>query len=88
MEIIYSWTKHVNVHFNSDKFECMRFWPNSSMPEFDYEGPDGDVIEVKDLGVHFSSDLTFKIQIAKIVTCASKLTGWVLEHIRGETSQQ
>jgi hypothetical protein len=36
------------VHFNADKFECMRLWPNPSLaPDYDYLGPDGEVIEVK-----------------------------------------
>ena len=43
------------MHFNSDKFECMRLWS--------YLGPDGNVIEVKqslkDLGVTLNSDLSF-----------------------------
>ena len=80
MEVIYSWAKHVNMHFNSDKFECMRLWPNkSTIPLFDYLGPNGDSIEVKqhlkDLGVHLSSDLSFKMQIEKIVSGASMMVG-------------
>ena len=36
------------MHFNADKFECMRLWPNPSLaPDYDYLGPDGEVIEVK-----------------------------------------
>ena len=34
-------------------------------PEFDFLGPNGNIIEVKhslkDLGVHLNSDLTFKL---------------------------
>ena len=26
---IYNWAEHVNMHFNADKFECLRFWANS-----------------------------------------------------------
>ena len=37
MELIYSWAERVNMHFNSDKFECLRFWPNSSAtPDYNY----------------------------------------------------
>ena len=40
---IYRWAKEVNMHFNGEKFECIRFWPNNTAaPEFDYKGPDGD----------------------------------------------
>ena len=50
--------------FNSDKFECLRFWPGkTSKPDFSYKSPDGTLIEEKedlrDLGVQKSSDLTF-----------------------------
>ena len=87
LQTIYSWANHVNMHFNSDKFECMRLWPNpSNTPEFEYLGPDGEKIEVKqslkDLGVHLSSDLSFKLQVEKIVTSASKMAGWGLRTFR------
>ena len=70
----------MNMHFNADKFECLRFWPNPSLvPNYEYLGPDGEAIEVKDslkdLGVHLSSDLTFQVQVEKTVTAASKLAG-------------
>ena len=52
----------------------------------DYLGPNGEVIEVKhslkDLGVHLSSDLTFKLQVEKTVASASKLAGWGLRTFR------
>ena len=48
--------KKVNMKFNSDKFECVRYWADySEAPTFDYLGPDKSPIEVKsnlrDLGV-------------------------------------
>ena len=48
--IIYSWDSRVNMHYNGDKFECLRFWPSntSSAPKHEYKGPAGEVIEVKD----------------------------------------
>ena len=87
LDIVYSWASQVNMHFNNDKFECMRLWPNSSStPHFDYLGPGGEVIEVKenikDLGVHLSSDLTFKVHIEKTVAGASKMSGWGLRTFR------
>ena len=77
LQVIYSWARQVNMHFNSDKFECMRLWPNPfSMPQFEYLGPDGEAIEVKqslkDLGIQLSSDLSFKLHIEKTVVAASK----------------
>ena len=42
---IYSWAAKVNMHFNSDKFECLRFWPCSGeQPSFQYRGPDDNFI--------------------------------------------
>ena len=83
LEHIYNWASDVNMHFNADKFECIRLWPSSSkMPDFDYLGPNGEVIEVKptlkDLGVYLSSDLTFKLHIEKTIASASKMAGWGL----------
>ena len=55
-------------------------------PEFDYLGPDGQPIEVKhtlkDLGIHLSCDLSFRVHIEKVVSAASKLTGWGLRTFR------
>ena len=75
------------MHFNGDKFECLRLWPNPSLaPEHDYLGPDGEIIEVKDslkdLGVTLSCDLSFKIQVEKVVSSSSKLPGWGLRTFR------
>ena len=45
---IYEWAEKVNMFFNSDKFESLRFWPGSGdPPEFQYLGPDDSPIEVK-----------------------------------------
>ena len=75
------------MHFNSDKFECIRFWPNhSDIPEFDYHGPDDEVIEVKeslkDLGIHISADLSFRFKVEKTVAAAAKMAGWGLRSFR------
>ena len=44
-----------------EKFECLRFWPSSSkVPEFDYLGPNGEVIEVKQDGWLGLNDLQKK----------------------------
>ena len=83
LNLIYQWAETVNMHFNSDKFECLRFWPgDGEPPNFQYLGPDINNIEVKtdlkDLGVQISTDLAFKLHIEKIVTAASQLSGWGL----------
>ena len=87
LNVIYNWASKVNMHFNGDKFECLRLWPNpSSAPVYDYRGPGGEIIGVKeslkDLGVTLSSDLSFRLQVEKTVAAASKLAGWGLRSFR------
>jgi ribonuclease P/MRP protein subunit RPP40 len=38
---VYQWADQVNMTFNSDKFECLRYWPKNSKPDFSYKSPDG-----------------------------------------------
>ena len=92
LNLIYSWAETVNMHFNSDKFECLRFWPGSGEPPaFQYQGPDGDGIEVKtdlrDLGVQLSSDLSFKLHVENSMSGASKLAGLASEPLGGEVKR-
>ena len=80
LQQIYSWAQNVNMAFNSDKCECLRYWADpETAPLFQYLAPDGQPIEVKsnlrDLGVRISSDLSFNIHIQNTVTAASKLGG-------------
>ena len=87
LHAVYSWAKAVNMHFNSEKFECLRFWPGQvTAPDYHYKGPDNNNIEVKnnlkDLGINISSDLTFKLHVEKTVSGASKLAGWGLRSFR------
>ena len=83
---IYQWAEDVNMTFNSDKFECLRYWPRGNRPNFNYTSPDGLVIEEKqhlrDLGVEMSSDLSFEVHIANTIAGASKLIGWALRTFR------
>ena len=88
LQTVYSWAGQVNMSFNSDKFECMRYWAEpSTAPTFQYLGPDNQPIKVKtdlrDLGVQLSSNLSFSIHIENTVTSASKLVGWGLRTFWG-----
>ena len=91
LSTIYHWAADVNMTFNSDKFECLRYWPKKNKPEFDYKSPDGSVIEEKhhlrDLGVEMASDLTFSIHIQNTVSGANKLIGWALRTFRRRSKQ-
>ena len=85
---IYTWADQVNMKFNVDKFECLRYWAHAeSDPQFQYLAPDDQPIKVKtnlrDLGVQLSSNLCFNIHIENTVTAASKLAGWGLRTFWG-----
>ena len=83
---IYAWAEDVNMTFNSDKFECLRYWPKQNKPDFCYKSPDGTIIEEKqhlrDLGVEMASDLTFSVHIANTVAGANRLVGWAMRTFR------
>ena len=86
--LIYSWASQVNMSFNSDKFECLRYWADpDKAPPAQYLAPDGQPIKVKedlrDLGVQISSNLSFSIHIQNTVTAASRLVGWGLRTFSG-----
>ena len=75
------------MKFNSDIFECLRFWPGrSGTPEHQYCGPDSSLIEdkehLRDLGVEMSNDLTFSVHIQNVIASSSKLIGWALRSFR------
>ena len=78
---IYSWAEDVGLVFNSKKFECLRYWPGGSKPDWLYLSPDGTPIEEKDhlrdLGIQMSADLSFDKQISNVITSASQMSGWV-----------
>ena len=80
---IYHWAEDVNMVFNSDKFECLRFWPGKTpKPENNYLSPGNTPIEEKphlrDLGVELSSDLSFSTHIQNTVSSANRSIGWAL----------
>ena len=88
LQLVYSWSEKVNMTFNSDKFECMRYWADpAKAPPYQYLGPDDHPIKFKsdlrDLGVRLSSDLTFSIHIENTVTASAKLVGWGLRTFWG-----
>jgi ribonuclease P/MRP protein subunit RPP40 len=87
LQEIYSWADRVNMEFNADKFESIQIRPKSAdSQETHYLAPDGSTIEVKsslkDLGVHISDDLTFRVQVEKVVVGAARQAGWALRTFR------
>ena len=88
---IYGWADQVNMQFNSNKFEWVRYEVGSdSAPTYQYTAPDSSNIEKKDslrdLGVQLSCDLSFSLQIEKAVRSASQMVGWGLRTFRGRSS--
>ena len=83
LKLIYSWANRVNMKFNGDKFECIRYWsdPNQA-PDFQYLGPDSCPIQLKsdlrDLGVQLCSNLSFDTHIQNTITASSRLVSWGL----------
>ena len=87
LEAIYRWAEDVNMVFNSDKFELIRYWPRAdTKPDTSYTDPAGNIIEEKDhlrdLGVEMTNDLTFNLHIENVVAGANKLVGWALRTFR------
>ena len=84
LQAIYKWAKEVNMVFNGDKFEMLRFCPGKAhKPVIGYTDPDGNHIEEKgnlrDLGVQISSDLSFSIHIENVLSASKQMVGWVLK---------
>ena len=91
LDKVYEWATNVNMHFNGDKFECLRFFSKpGDAPDCVYVAPNNAEIEVKsnlkDLGIEVSSDFTFKMHVNKAVTSASRLSGWSLRSFRRRSS--
>ena len=76
--------------FNSNKFEWVRYDVAGVAPPYQYTGPDKCSIlqkeSLKDLGVRLSPDLSFTLQIEKVVTSASQMVGWGLRTFRSRSS--
>ena len=76
-QAVYDCADHINMTFNSKKFEWMRYTAGAQPPpDFQYLAPDSSNIEQKsdlrDLGVRMSTDLKFSLQVEKVVSTASQ----------------
>ena len=87
------WAFDVNMRFNREKFECIRYWPNQDLgsvfkAEFKYINESGnDVLDIKDLGVQFSNGLTFSKHIEKTISTCSKFIGWFMRTFKTRNVQ-
>ena len=87
LQSVYDAADYINMVFNSKKFEWLRYTPNNvHAPEFQYKAPDQNPIEQKsdlrDLGVRMSIDLSFNLQVDKVLTTANQMVGWGLRTFR------
>ena len=90
LRAVYDAAEQINMIFNSKKFEWLRYSPpNVDAPVAQYTAPDSTVIElsasVKDLGVKLSPDLTFALQVEKVVSTANQVAGWGLRTFRSRS---
>ena len=85
---VYQAAAHINMEFNSKKFEWLRYAPNNTVAtyQYNYSAPDSSDItlktELRDLGVRLSTDLSFNLQVEKAVSSASQVAGWGLRTFR------
>ena len=91
LQSVYGWAETINMAFNSDKFEWIRYsLTPQSAPVFQYLSPDQSDIEqqdnLRDLGVRLSADLSFNLHIEKAVTTASQMVGWAMRSFRSRGS--
>ena len=91
LQSIYNWASEVNMTFNSEKFEVIRYWPSGEKPDVNYLAPDNTKIEekfeLKDLGVKLSSNLSFTPHIDSTISGANRLIGMVLRTFRRRSKQ-
>ena len=87
---VYMWAEQNNMHFNSIKFELLRYGKNSNLKDStEYVSNTGEIINakesVKDLGVTMSSNANFKEHIGKVIDTVKELTAWILRSFRSRS---
>ena len=89
LDKIFEWSKRVNMTFNSDKFEHLRYQANIQHPLHTYLSDSGTPIETKsklrDLGVTISASATFSDFISEKITSVTKLSGWALRTFKSRS---
>ena len=86
---IFEWSQRVNMAFNSDKFEHLRYKANAQQPPHTYLSDTGTPIETKsklrDLGVTISDSATFSDFISEKIASVSRLSGWALRTFKSRS---
>lgn len=82
---IYDWSIKHRLHFNIDKCFALSFSRKRCSIHYEYKInklPISRVTEMKDLGVVFDAQLTFKMHIAEISNRAAKMYGFMVRSCR------
>ena len=93
LDAVYKWAESINMEFNSDKFELLRYRLRGSTVKNStgYKSNIGTKIEekahVKDLGVKLSSDATFSVHNGEKVASVKTKIRWVLRTFRTRERQ-
>ena len=98
---VMKWSIDNNMQLNEDKFEFLKcnYCFDASLLELPfshyntcYKTLNGSLIEcgdtVKDLGITFSSDLTFNTHIANVIKQANNKSAWILSVFRTRTKHE
>ena len=74
------WTKENNMSFNYDKFEALRYGmqETNNAPYTINGNPIKELEHVKDLGIWFTNDGSFKYHISQNCITGNKMVGWIL----------
>ena len=83
LNTVYKWAETNNMQFNEEKFELLRYGPNSAIREDTALHTEGGFTitpkkAVKCLGVYLSEDGSYKQHITEVIKKARGMAGWVL----------
>ena len=79
---MYKWSKENNMHFNTEKFQLLRYGKDDELKQNEYSLPDGQLIteskQARDLGVIMTNDAKFSTHIKIASNKAKRNVGMIL----------
>lgn len=83
LNTVFQWARENNMQFNEDKFQLMRYGENQEIKENTTYTTESAMqisrkIDVTDLGVIMSENMSFKVHNQAKAAAAKKLSGWIL----------
>ena len=95
LQILYDWTENNSMRWNEVKFNLLRLGPNTACNNEiksntllftpNHENIITEAESVKDLGVMFDKELSFKLQRQNAINKTLKKSGWVLRTFRNRS---